>query len=308
MKKILEASYSFVSTLSATALLVGSLAGSAQAAVELNIKATNGLNLETLVLYPSTPSATPLAVVLVDHGFMLNQQFSKGLLSQVADQGFVVVAPQAYKSGGLPFGKPTVTVEAQNVAKAFTWLSTNLSTLIPQPVDFTNVGMLNHSRGGKAAFVMLKDKLVAAKAFAAVDPVDGTQDGSPRVTDTAAKISIPSLIIGTGLGSQKKFGQACAPEDVNYEHFWSSVQSKNSWLLVAQDYGHMDHLDATNNCGLVCSACVGASRENSRDDYRNWLASNVGAFLKGILYRDSAALDTIGAGSVAGLNFTAEAK
>jgi dienelactone hydrolase len=309
MKKFLEASISFVSALSATALLVGGLAGSSQAAVkELSLKASNGLNLETLVLYPDTPSTTPLAVVLADHGFLLNQKFYKGLLSQVADQGFVVVAPQAYAPGGLPFGKPSTQVEAQNVAKAFNWYSTNLSALIKQPLDFSNVGLLNHSRGGKVAFILIKDKLVKAKAFAAVDPVDGTMDGSPRVTDTAAKINVPSLIVGTGLGSQKKLGQACAPTDVNFEHFWSSVQSDNSWLLVAKDYGHMDHLDSGINCGLICNACVGASSDLSRDDYRNWLAANVGSFFKGILYRDSSALDTIGSSSVAGLNFTVETK
>ncbi|MBC7530865.1 MAG: dienelactone hydrolase family protein [Oligoflexus sp.] len=275
---------------------------------ELTVKPGDGLSMETLVIYPAEKTTQPLAVVLVDHGFLMNEHHYKGILTQIADQGFVVVAPQAYPSGGLPFGKPTTLVEAQNVAAAFVWLSTHLSQLIESSIDFRNVALLNHSRGSKVAFNMLNNGFVSAKAFVAIDPVDGTKDGSPRVTDTEAKIVIPSLIIGTGLGSKKTLGQACAPEDVNYNHFWDSVQSSPSWLFVAEDYGHMDLLDSPNNCGFICRVCSSSKAEHPRDAYRTWIASTVGNFLKAILYHDAASLNLLNSSDGSGLNLSEKSK
>lgn len=276
---------------------------SAQVA-EMTLRAGDGLNLQTLVLYPESAQTEALPVVLMDHGFLLNEAYYHDVLAQIASQGFVVVAPQAYKSGGLPFGKPSTEAEAKSVALAMTWYSTHLSQIIQQPIDFTRIGLVNHSRGSKVAVILLRDNLVNAQALAAIDPVDGMMDGSPMVTGTTSKITVPTLIIGTGLGSKKSFGQACAPSAFNYEHFWSSVGDVPSWLFVAQDYGHMDLLDTPNQCGFICKVCASAAPANPRADFRGWVGTTVSDFLRAILYKDASALDRLEAADQSGLNLT----
>ena len=45
------------------------------------------------------------AVVVLQHGFLLSNTYYSQLIAQIASHGFIVVAPQMYEAGGLPFGK-----------------------------------------------------------------------------------------------------------------------------------------------------------------------------------------------------------
>ena len=270
----------------------------APAVQELLVKAGDGLALETLVISPTKESTAPLGVLVMTHGFLLSQTFYRDVLAQVANQGFVVLAPQAYAPGGLPFGKPTTDVEAQKVAKAIEWFETHLSTLINRPVDFEKIGLVSHSRGSKVAWTILRDQLTRVKAVAAIDPVDGTQDGSARVTGGTFQLDLPAFIIGTGLGGVNgSFGQACAPSDMSYNSFWKSAQVANSWLYVAKDYGHMDFLDDGIKCGMMCSVCSKAPAAQSRSDFRAWIAQGVASFMHGILDADQTSLESLGQSS-----------
>lgn len=258
------------------------------------IKAGNGLGLETLVVSPTAESAEPLGVLVMTHGFLLSQTYYRDILAQIADQGFVVLAPQAYTPGGLPFGKPTTDVEAQKVAQAIGWFSTQLEGIVDRPVDFSKLGIVSHSRGSKVAWTIMRDKLLNVQALAAIDPVDGTQDGTSRVTGGSLTLNVPAYIIGSGLGGNGGgLSPACAPSDLSFNQFWKSAQTSPSWLLVAKDYGHMDFLDEASKCGFICSVCSKAPTSKSRPDFRAWIARGVGSFMRGILYEDQTSLDTL---------------
>jgi chlorophyllase len=259
---------------------------------ELIIKTKQGVKVDTLVMYPEQSTGSELGVVVMNHGFLMSNAYYRNVLAEIANQGFVVVAPQTIAPGGLPFGKPSTAVEAKSTADVINWMSTNLSGLVGQDVNFDKLALVNHSRGSKVAWTMLRDGLVNAKAVAAIDPVDGTQDGTGLATK-GVSLKVPALIIGTGLGGQKNLGQACAPTNVNYSLFWSTVTTSPSWLFVANDYGHMDFLDDGINCGLTCSVCVGAAKDKSRPDLRSWLGSTIGSFLRGVVLGDDNSLESV---------------
>lgn len=259
---------------------------------ELIVKTKDGVKVDTLVMYPEQSSADSLGVVVMNHGFLMSNAYYRNVLAEIAEQGFVVVAPQTISAGGLPIGKPSTAVEAKSTAEVINWMSTHLSSLVGHEVDFDKLALVNHSRGGKVAWTMLRDGLVNVKAVAAIDPVDGTQDGTGLAT-TGVKLKVPALIIGTGLGSKKNLGQACAPSNVNYNLFWNTVSHSPSWLFVANDYGHMDFLDEKINCGMTCSVCVSAPKDKSRSDLRSWMGSTIGAFLRGVVHGDDASLESV---------------
>jgi len=260
---------------------------------ELLLKVKDGLKVETLVIFPEQSQAEPLGVVVMNHGFLMSNQYYRQVLAQIADYGFVVVAPQTIPAGGLPFGKPSTAVEAKATAEVVSWMSTRLAGLIDHAVDFDKLALVNHSRGAKVAWTMLRDGLVNAKAIASIDPVDGTMDGTGLATKGVA-LKLPALIIGSGLGSKSGgFGQACAPANVSYKIFWNTISMPRSWLLVANDYGHIDFLDEKINCGLTCSVCATAAKDKSKAELRSWMGSTIGTFLRGTLYGDSIALDSV---------------
>jgi chlorophyllase len=259
---------------------------------ELIIKTKQGVKVDTLVMYPEQSSADELGVVVMNHGFLMSNSYYRDVLSEIANHGFVIVAPQTIAPGGLPIGKPSTAVEARSTAEVINWMSSNLSGLVGKSVDFDKLALVNHSRGSKVAWTMLRDGLIDAKAIAAIDPVDGTQDGTGLAT-TGVQLKVPALIIGTGLGGKKNLGQACAPENVNYKLFWNTVSDSPSWLFVANDYGHMDFLDEKINCGMTCNLCVGAAKDKSRPDLRSWMGQTIGSYLRGVLHGDSNALDSV---------------
>ncbi len=275
--------------------LVGqqALSNETLAVKELLLKAKDGLKVETLVIFPEQSQAEPLGVVVMNHGFLMSNQYYREVLAKVANYGFVVVAPQSIPAGGLPFGKPSTAVEAKTTAEVVSWMSTRLAGLVDHAVDFDKLALVNHSRGSKVAWTMLRDGLVNAKAVASMDPVDGTMDGTGLATKGVA-LKLPALIIGTGLGSKSGgFGQACAPANVSYKIFWDTISKPRSWLFVANDYGHIDFLDEKINCGLTCSACANAAKDKSKADLRQWMGSTIGNFLRGTLYGDSDSLESV---------------
>jgi chlorophyllase len=259
---------------------------------ELIIKTKQGVKVDTLVMYPEQSSSQELGVVVMNHGFLMSNSYYRDVLAEIANQGFVIVAPQTIAPGGLPIGKPSTAVEAKSTAEVINWMSSNLSGLVGKSVNFDKLALVNHSRGSKVAWTMLRDGLIDAQAVAAIDPVDGTQDGTGLAT-SGVQLKVPALIIGTGLGSKKNMGQACAPENVNYKLFWNTVSDSPSWLFVANDYGHMDFLDEKINCGMTCNLCVSAAKDKSRPDLRNWIGTTIGSFFRGVVHGDGNALDSV---------------
>jgi len=270
---------------------------------------TKGLAVDTLVVLPDAARNEALPVLFMQHGFLLSQTYYRELFSKIAKQGFVVVAPQAYRAGGLPLGKPSTAAEAQTVANAINWAAKNLSEEVDQAIDFNRLGLINHSRGSKVAWMMVRDNMINVQAIAAIDPVDGTQDGSGRVTRGSFALPIPALIVGTGLGGSGGgiFSPACAPKGDNFEAYYEASASR-TWLMLAEDYGHMDFLDTKTNCGTICNVCASAARNLPREDLRAFLADTIGQFMSGVLNKQDGLLSALDDQTMAPIKVSVKSK
>ncbi len=210
----------------------------------------NGAPREILVVAPSAPGI--YAVVAFHHGFTLRTGYYSDYLEHLASHGFIVVAPQM---GTNAFGAPTVSEEADDAQEVYDWMRGNLGAVTGVTPSFDHFGVSGHSRGAKVAWTILRREQSLYQAIIGLDPVDGTGGplgGQPRVANTAFPVSLPTLIIGTGLGPTGF--QACAPEGDNYEQFFDA--SVSATLLLANAYGHNDMLDANNSCGITCTLCA----------------------------------------------------
>jgi chlorophyllase len=234
---------------------------------------TDGAPVAATVWSPTAPGT--YAVVVFQHGFLLSTAYYSGMLSHLASHGFVVVAPQMYAPGGLPFGKPSSAEEAADAARVWTWVAGGGA---PTPAgvvyDASLFGVAGHSRGAKVSWLALNAGASGVAALAGVDPVDGTGGpggNEPRAISGATPFSIPTLVVGTELGPEIKdipfnpFPQACAPDGDNYAQFYESAAGAARLALVAGQ-GHMDMLDDDlPGCGQACTSCVdGASRAPMR--------------------------------------------
>lgn len=210
----------------------------------------NGAPREILVVAPSAPGI--YAVVAFHHGFTLRTGYYSDYLEHLASHGFIVVAPQM---GTSAFGAPSVSEEADDAQEVYDWMRGNLGAVTGVTPSFDHFGVSGHSRGAKVAWTILRREQSLYQAIIGLDPVDGTGGplgGQPRVANTAFPVSLPTLIIGTGLGPTGF--QACAPEGDNYEQFFDA--SVSATLLLANAYGHNDMLDANNSCGFTCTLCA----------------------------------------------------
>lgn len=251
------------------------------------------------------------AVVVLQHGFLLSNTYYSQLIAQIASHGFIVVAPQMYEAGGLPFGKPSTEEEITLATQTWTFIRENLSTTLPTGVEASaeNFGVVGHSRGAKVAWGALLEDATLANALVGIDPVDnpgGFAAQDPVITGPTP-FAIPTLVIGTGLGpdSVDGFSPACAPEGENYAKFYAAAQTP-AYRLVATEHGHLDMLDDTlSGCGLECSACPGGgSKQAMRSATAGWIV----ALMRGALQGDATAFALIAPPSGAPTTVTAESK
>jgi chlorophyllase len=264
---------------------------------------SSGPPLDLAVWEPD--AAGTYAVVFFVHGFQLENGYYSTMLSHLASHGFIVVAPQL--SGGLT-GGPSAAEDATTVQNTLDWLETNLDGQVTGTPSFDHVGLSGHSRGSKVIWIVMSDDSSYGDALAGVDPVDGTGGplgGEERVIDGQFAFNTPAFILGTGLGPQAQFGQACAPDGDNHVQFYGASQSP-AWHVVATDFGHMDMLDANSGCGFVCNACPAGQGDLA--DMRTLTAGMLVAFFRGSLQGDNASYSTLLDTSNAPANITAESK
>lgn len=209
------------------------------------------------------------AVVVFQHGFLIDATDYSTLLRHIAGHGFVVVAPQMYTPEVLPVGQPTTQEEAATAARMIDWLAEYLATVAGVEVDLRRLGIAGHSRGGRVAWLLMTEYDLPALAIAGVDPVDsgeGTFNPEPPVTGQPLDLGVPSLIIGAGQGAypQVTGGLACAPPSANYEHFYGASGSP-AWLVVGQQGGHIDMLNDHLGFNIVTTVCpFGDDRQGFR--------------------------------------------
>ncbi len=233
-----------------------------------------------LVLAPDAPGDYP--VVVFQHGFVtLNEAYTE-ILSHLASHGFVVVAPQMYEPGlGALLGRPTAADEAQQAAELLSWLRGGLAAAVGYMPATARLGLAGHSRGGYVAWLVLAADSTRAQAIAGVDPVGGTRDESGNQTPPEldlADISVPTLVIGLGLGGD------CAPIGANHDFFYDASRSP-AWHVVLPDAGHADVLDEATAAAAV-SVCPGGP---DRDAVRRTAAGLLVAFFRGSLQGDASA-------------------
>jgi chlorophyllase len=277
-------------------------AGSLDVTSKSIAEGANGSPLPLEIWAPSTPGT--YAVVLFQHGFQLENGFYSTILSQLASHGFIVIAPQL--ASGFT-GGPTAAEDAVKVTNTLDWLETNLDGELDATPSFGHVGLAGHSRGAKVLWIVMTEDASYGDALVGVDPVDGTGGplgGEERVIDGTFSFTPPTFILGTGLGPQAQFGQACAPDGDNHVQFYGASQSP-AWHVVATDYGHMDMLDANSGCGLACSACPAGSELGKM---RKLTGGMLVAFFRGSLQGDSSAYSVLMDTNSAPAAITAESK
>lgn len=232
---------------------------------------------------PQEPGTYP--VVLFLHGFMLVNAYFSTVLRHLASHGFVVVAPQMYEPEGSPLGKPGTLHEASLAMQLLNWLPDHLDTLTGVNCDLERLGIAGHSRGGKVAWLMLKEDPTCAVAFAGIDPVDGAGGplgSEPRALPDSVAFPWPALIVGTGLGQvvPSPFSSACAPKGDNHEQFFAACAAR-TWHVFVRDHGHLDMLDAhTPRCRWRCGVCL---RGKHPERMRQAIGGLLAAFFMGSL-------------------------
>lgn len=240
----------------------------------------HGTPVEFLILAPEISGGYP--VVVFQHGFMARNESYSEVLRQLASHGFVIVTPQMYEPGlAALLGHPTAAEEASAVAQLLDWLPGGLPVVLDYAPALDRVGLAGHSRGGKVAWRVLVADASRAMAIAGVDPVDGT--GGPlgtqaRVVQGPFDFSLPTLIIGTGLGG------SCAPAGDNHEQFYMASVPP-AWHIVVPGQGHGDMLDEE-----AAAAAAGLCPSGpDRMGMRRLTAGLMAAFFRASLQGDAAA-------------------
>jgi chlorophyllase len=267
----------------------------------------DGAPVPLLIFAPQDPPAgSCFAVVQFQHGFLLANSYFSEILTRLAADGFVVVAPQMYEPGGLPIGKPKVPEEAALAVQVLAWVRANLAAHAGVSVATERVGLAGHSRGGKVVWWMLKGDPTLAQAVAGIDPVDGTGGplgGEERVISGPFNFPFPSLVLGTGLGPQGT--QPCAPAGDNHVQFYEASAAPAT-QVVATLQGHLDMLDdQTAGCGLACLACQSGP---DKAGMRTLTAGLLAAFFREHLAGDTGAASALTDPQAAPITVTLEWK
>jgi pimeloyl-ACP methyl ester carboxylesterase len=240
-------------------------------------------------------SSMPLrGAILLIHGFGITPPCYSALCAGLAESGFAVVAPHVYGPAERIGTEPSrVRDWSVRVGAAFA-------------APFILAG---HSRGGQAVMLSLvkdlEDAVICPKVHAVIllDVVEGSPNifGGLRpyllrngVRDWTLDMTMPVLVIGGKLGTSGRF--PAAPQDHNYEAVWTDgllVYCKaqrlpsaefpiRMWKVVAEDFGHLDYLNADEDCeGFIVKLAkyVVSSGRDGRLLFRAFVVLVVSEFL-----------------------------
>ncbi|KAJ1289007.1 hypothetical protein BS78_02G133100 [Paspalum vaginatum] len=167
--------------------------------------------------------------------------------------------------------------------------------------DLSKLALAGHSRGGHTAFALVLGHGKTELKFSALiglDPVAGITGKctqiSPKILTyepSSFDIAMPVLVIGTGLGEEKKniLFPPCAPNDVNHKEFYQECRPP-CYYFVTKDYGHLDMLDDDAPKLFICWCKDGS---NCKDKMRRCVAGIMVAFLKAVLNGEDGDLSVI---------------
>ncbi|KAL6593044.1 hypothetical protein ACP70R_049130 [Stipagrostis hirtigluma subsp. patula] len=237
-----------------------------------------------LIAAPNDAGTYPVAIFL--HGFSLGNHDYEQVLKHIASFGFIMVAPQFHHI------IPTDDIAA--AAKVIDWLPEGLPLVLPEGVgpDLSKLALAGHSRGGHAAFSLALGHGKTNLKFSAligIDPVAGTGKHkywhlTPKIlayNPSSFDIAMPVLVVGTGLGEEKKniLFPAGAPKDVNHRDFYRRCKPP-CYYFVTKDHGHLDMLD---DGAVMLQNFFVKKGKNCKDWMRRSVAGIMVAFLKAVL-------------------------
>ncbi|PSS06362.1 Chlorophyllase-2 like [Actinidia chinensis var. chinensis] len=233
-----------------------------------------------LIITPTIQGKYP--VLMFCHGFWIENASYTELLRHISSHGYIVVAPQLYT---MMFTCGAAELGA--AADVTCWLSSGgLNTVLPQSVepDLLNLALAGHGRGGKAAFALALGLANASLKFSlllGLDPVEGTDPKVLTHIPRSFDLTIPVVVIGTGLGDNNKFRvlPACAPDGRNHEAFFTECKPP-CWYFYARNYGHMDMIDYGKE---TLTGCLCVSGTGPRGPFRKCLAGIFVAVLRAYL-------------------------
>ncbi|KAK1271136.1 hypothetical protein QJS04_geneDACA004245 [Acorus gramineus] len=192
--------------------------------------------------------------------------------------------------------------DIEDAIKVTNWLPDGLKLVLPPGVkaNLDELALGGHSRGGHTAFSIAlgygPPSSLKFSALIGVDPVAGTSESSqlePKILteNESFKLSIPVMVIGSGLGQESIMPPmpACAPKGVNHWDFYKRCQPSCCHFVV-EGFGHMDMLDDNAEAEIMGSLCKGGE---SREPMRRSVGGLVVAFLKAYLKSDKGDLRSI---------------
>lgn len=244
-------------------------------------------------------------VVVFFHGFTASRRYYETILEHVAGHGFVVVAPQMYRPDCYGCA-PLPAMEALRGLRLLIWVQRNLSEHVSAKVKTQSIGLAGQSRGGQIVFRIALRTGSTVCAAALIDPVDGlAMFGQTRITRRNRTLTIPALVLGTGLGPRMPdnatFPLPCAPPDIGHEAFYAACAGP-AWHAIALDYGHTDMLDEED---FTPGVCPGGP---DRDAMRAFTAGMMAAFFSLILQENDSAAAVLDDPALAPIACTLEQK
>ncbi|VAI56007.1 unnamed protein product [Triticum turgidum subsp. durum] len=253
-------------------------------AIQVDENAAPTPPIPVLIVAPKDAGTYPVAMLL--HGFFLHNHFYEHLLRHVASHGFIIVAPQ---------------VDRYHLHFTY-WLPDGLPSVLPKGVEpeLSKLALAGHSRGGHTAFSLAMGHAKTQLTFSALiglDPVAGTGKSSqlqPKILTyepSSFDMAMPVLVIGTGLGEEKKniFFPPCAPKDVNHAEFYRECRPP-CYYFVTKDYGHLDMLDDDAPKFITCVCKDG---NGCKGKMRRCVAGIMVAFLNAALGEKDGDLEAI---------------
>jgi len=245
------------------------------------------------IYYPSNPDTYAVGLFLTGLGGNVPSSLYTSFLTNVASHGVVMVS--------MEFFPPKLPLDSLylELLDVINWMAANLTSQLPKGVfaDVQNnlIGMA-HSAGSKIFVKLLEEECSLIQGMALVDPVDGA-DPWGWINDYVItpgqllNFSVPTLILGTGLGPISRHGilPPCAPLGRNFPRFYNAWYD-NAWSMNASDYGHTDVLDPLFSTGTYYTQLC-ASNDNQMNYYWSFASGAVSAYTMGVIQRNCDALE-----------------
>jgi predicted dienelactone hydrolase len=197
--------------------------------------------------------------VLIAHGFQIDPTRYYGYADRLGTFGYVACTVDYSNLQGQD-------QDPVSISAALDWVvaeSAKPSGNLAGKVDGALVGVMGHSRGGKAA-VMAASLDNRFKAVVGLDPVNSCSPlggNCPNGVDALSSMSIPTLFLGETVDDGTAGGlQPCAPAADNYQKFYASAPEPSVQVTVL-GANHMSFVVDLSNC-LACGFCKTATADH----------------------------------------------